>query len=217
MPKAEAEAGIEQQTVGLQARLMSQALRKITQVVGRSQSTVIFTNQMRDKIGVSYGDKTTTPGGNALKYYASIRIKLQKLGMNSEGDDKVSVRVKATCVKNKTFPPFKECEFVIAFGTGVDELEAALDTIVNNKVVDKKGSWISYKGENICQGRPALKEMLKNNEALKNEMLAAVKGKLVVDAEPTAEEKEDAEADESKAPDVVAPTQDSNAVETGEV
>lgn len=162
VPREEAEEeDFGKSTVGLQARMMSKALRKLTPVVGRAKCVVIFTNQMRDKIGVMYGDPTTTTGGKALEYYSSIRLKFTKLGTidNGSGDnkEKVSVRTRVEAVKNKTFPPFKRKEFIISFGKGIDNEEAIFQTILEKKMVETKGAgWFEINGEKI-QGAPKLK------------------------------------------------------------
>lgn len=160
--------------VGVQARMMSKSLRKLSPIAARYGTTIIFTNQQRTKIGVMYGDPSTTSGGNALKYYDSIRIKLSKIGTVDEGtgDDKekVAVRIKAETVKNKVFPPFKKSEFVISFGKGIDNEASVIEGIVEKGIVTKKGAWISYNGENIAQGMTKFKELLANNKELYEEM-----------------------------------------------
>ena len=191
LPKEEAEAGIEQQTMGLQARLMSRALRKINQAVGTKEVTVIFTNQIREKIGQSYGDKTTTPGGNALKFYASIRMKLAKLGVVKEGEEKVSARIKATIVKNKTFPPFRECEFIIRFGEGIDALEATITLAIDQGIIEKKASWLSYGGETIAQGIADLRKWLEANPTKLDEIRVKIKEKGAPVTKLTEAEKEE--------------------------
>lgn len=189
MPKEEADAGLEQNQMGIHARLMSRALKKVTQHCGSKQATVLFTNQVRDKIGVVYGSPETTPGGKALKFYASIRIKLKKMGVNTEGADKVSAKIKATIVKNKTAIPFKETEFTIRFGKGIDELEAIISTAVDSGIIDKKGSWYAYKGENISQGMFELRTYLETNPSVLEEVKAEVLAQGAPDAKITDAEK----------------------------
>lgn len=162
IPQEEMESNIEDQYMGLQARMMSKSLRKINQLMGNKQVAIIFTNQTREKIGIMYGDKTTTPGGNALKFYSAIRIKLAKMNVVTEGGEKVSARVKASIVKNKTFPPFKECEFTIRFGKGIDVLDAVLTLAIENNVIEKAGAWYTYKGERY-QGIADVRKFFEEN------------------------------------------------------
>ena len=176
-PKAELEGEMGDSHVGLQARLMSQALRKLTGSVSRSRTIVIFINQLRMKIGVMFGSPETTTGGNALKFYASIRLDIRRIGAIKTTDAVVGNRTRVKVVKNKMAPPFREVEFDIMYGEGVSHEGALLDLGVAAKVVDKAGAWLSYKGERIGQGRENAKRFLRENpavaKAIEAEILAA--------------------------------------------
>ncbi len=176
-PKAELEGEMGDSHVGLQARLMSQALRKLTGSVSRSRTIVIFINQLRMKIGVMFGSPETTTGGNALKFYASIRLDIRRIGAIKTTDAVVGNRTRVKVVKNKMAPPFREVEFDIMYGEGVSHEGALLDLGVASKVVDKAGAWLSYKGERIGQGRENAKRFLRENpavaKAIEAEILAA--------------------------------------------
>jgi recombination protein RecA len=181
-PRVEIEGEMGDAHVGLQARLMSQALRKITATVSKSKTIVIFVNQTRMKIGVpSYMNPETTTGGTALKFYASVRIDIRRIGSVKDGDEVSGNRVRAKVVKNKVSPPFKEAEFDILFGTGVSQEGELIDLGSNLKVVEKSGAWFSYKGERLGQGRENtrvfLKEHLEVMERIKEEILS--KGRLI--------------------------------------
>ena len=189
IPKEEADAGLEANQMGVHARLMSKALKKVTKACGSKGATVLFTNQTRTKIGIVYGSPETTPGGKALKFYASIRMKLSKVGINKEGEDKVSVKIKAQIVKNKTAVPFKETIFTIRFGQGIDELEALIDSAVEMNIIEKKGSWYSYKGENISQGTTELRKFLETTPEILEKIKVDVKEKGVPDAKISDDEK----------------------------
>lgn len=168
--------------VGVQARMMSKSLRKLSPIAARNGTTIIYTNQQRTKIGVTYGDNQTTSGGSALKYYDSLRIKLTKIGSVDEGtgDDKqkIAVRIKAECVKNKTFPPFKKSEFIISFGKGIDNQTFIIQAIVEKGIVVKKGAWISYNGTNIAQGMAKFRELLEQKPDLYEQMKQKLKQKM---------------------------------------
>jgi recombination protein RecA len=153
---------------GLQARLMSQALRKLTAIVAQSNTCFIFINQIRMKIGVMFGSPETTTGGRALKFYASLRLDIRRIGAIKDGDRVVGNRTKVKVAKNKVAPPFRECEFDIMYGEGISREGDVLDLASNNRVVEKSGAWFSYKGERLGQGRENSKQTLKDNpEVLK--------------------------------------------------
>ncbi|MCL0107667.1 recombinase RecA [Peptococcaceae bacterium] len=170
VPKAEIEGEMGDLHVGLQARLMSQALRKLTSVVSKSRTTAIFINQLREKIGVVFGNPETTPGGRALKFYASVRIEVKKSEQIKQGSEAVGNRIKAKVVKNKVAPPFKQAEFDIMYGTGISREGSVLDTAVEFKIVQKSGAWYAYQGERLGQGRENAKEFLKQHPELMQEI-----------------------------------------------
>jgi len=169
-PKAELEGEVGDASVGRQALMMSKAMRMITGSLNRSDCTVIFTNQIRQKIGVMFGSPNTVSGGNALKFYASVRIELSKLQQEKEGEKIVGNKVKAKIVKNKMAPPFREGEFVIGFGKGVDQAQEILDMAIEDSLLEKSGSWFKYKGQNIGQGRLAALDWLQENEKIREEV-----------------------------------------------
>jgi len=177
VPKAEVEGEMGDAHVGLQARLMSQALRKLTAAISRSKTLVIFINQLREKIGVMFGNPETTTGGRALKFYASMRIDVRRISSIKEHEQDVGNRVKAKVVKNKLGPPFKVSEFDILFDEGISKEGDILDLAVAEKLVQKSGSWFSYNGENLGQGREATRQYLKANPdvtaKLRQQILAA--------------------------------------------
>jgi recombination protein RecA len=162
-PKAEIEGEMGDSHMGLQARLMSQALRKLTGTVSKSQTTIIFINQIRMKIGVMFGNPETTTGGNALKFYSSVRLDIRRVGAIKEGEDVIGSRTRVKVVKNKIAPPFKEHEFDILYGTGISREGDALDLASELNVIEKSGSWYSYGGERIGQGRENAKQYLKDH------------------------------------------------------
>ena len=177
--KAELEGEIGDTTVGAQARLMSAALRKLTALISKASTVCIFTNQIREKIGVMFGNPETTPGGKALKFYASVRCDIRRIGAIKVADGTVTGnRTKLKLVKNKVAPPFTEAEFDIMYNEGISSTGALLDLALEKGIVEKRGSWLSYKGSQLAQGRDAAKEILKGNEELYNEIEAAVKAKL---------------------------------------
>ena len=165
-PRAEIEGDMGDSLPGLQARLMSQALRKLTAVVSRSNTTLIFINQIRDKIGVTWGSPETTTGGRALKFYSSIRVDIRRIGAIKDGDTVVGNRTKVKIAKNKVAPPFREAEFDIMYGEGISKYGEMIDIGVEQKIVDKSGAWFSYKGERLGQGRENAKTTLKENPEL---------------------------------------------------
>ena len=170
-PKAEIEGEMGDSKMGLHARLMSQALRKLTGTISKTKCTVIFINQLREKIGVMFGNPETTTGGNALKFYASVRIDIRKASAPIKtGDEAVGSRVKVKIVKNKVAPPFKMAEFVIMYGEGVSKTGEILDAAVDMGIVKKSGSWFSYAETKLGQGRDAVRDMLKDNPELAEEL-----------------------------------------------
>src|SRR6266566_4451681 len=170
VPKAEIEGEMGDAQMGLQARLMSQALRKLTGVVSKSKTCLIFINQLREKIGVMFGNPETTTGGRALKFYSSIRIDIRRIGAIKDGDVVVGGRTRVKIVKNKVAPPFREAEFDIIYGEGVSKEGDLIDLGVANNLVEKSGSWISYKGERIGQGRENAKQFLKDNADIRSKI-----------------------------------------------
>src|ERR687884_214767 len=166
VPKAEIEGEMGDSHVGLQARLMSQALRKLTGAISKSRTSVIFINQLRMKIGVMFGNPETTTGGQALKFYSSVRLDIRRIEAIKQGDQVVGSRTRIKVVKNKVAAPFRDCEFDIMYGEGISREGDLLDLAVNNKVVEKSGAWFSYKGERLGQGRENSKQALKENTDL---------------------------------------------------
>jgi recombination protein RecA len=177
VPRAEIEGEMGDQHVGLQARLMSQALRKLTATISKSMTCVIFINQMRMKIGVMFGSPETTTGGNALKFYASQRLDIRRIGAIKEGDQVVGNRTRVKVVKNKIAPPFKEAEFDIIYGRGISREGDVLDLGVNLGIIEKSGSWYSYKGERLGQGRENAKRFLAESKDLMDELTDIIKEK----------------------------------------
>ena len=169
-PKAEIEGDMGDSKMGLQARLMSQALRKLTASISKTKTVCIFINQLRDKIGVVYGNPETTTGGNALKFYASVRIDIRRSSVIKDGEEQLGTRTKVKVVKNKVAPPFKKAEFDIMFGEGISKLGEIIDLGVDFEIIKKSGSWFSYGDRKIGQGRDAVKEALKNDAALMEEI-----------------------------------------------
>lgn len=178
VPKAEIEGSMEDQQMGLQARLMSKALRKLTGIIGKTSTTVIFINQLRMKIGVMYGNPETTTGGNALKYYASVRMEIRRTeGLKKDAED-VGNHVRVKVLKNKVAPPFRQAEFDIMFGKGICKIGNILDVAVNLDIVKKAGAWFSYNDEKLGQGRDKSKEFLEANPELLAEIEKLVREKL---------------------------------------
>jgi recombination protein RecA len=164
VPKAELDGEMGDSHVGLQARLMSQALRKLTAIVAKSHTCLVFINQIREKIGVMFGNPETTTGGRALKFYSSIRIDIRRIAAIKDGDQVIGSRTRVKIVKNKTAAPFREAEFDMMYGEGISKEGDLLDLAVNGNLVEKSGSWFSYKGERIGQGRENAKQFLKENK-----------------------------------------------------
>ena len=178
VPKAEIEGSMEDQQMGLQARLMSKALRKLTGIIGKTNTTVIFINQLRQKIGVMYGNPETTTGGNALKYYASVRLEIKRVeGLKGDGED-IGNHVRVRILKNKVAPPFRTAEFDIIFGKGICKIGNILDVAVDLDIVKKAGSWFSFKDDKLGQGRDKAKEFLGANPEILNEVETLVREKL---------------------------------------
>ena len=174
-PKKEIEGDMGDSAVGLQARLMSQALRKLTSTIAKTNTTCIFINQLREKIGVMFGNPETTTGGNALKFYASVRIDIRKSTAIKDGEEIVGSLTKVKVVKNKVAPPFRRAEFDIMFGEGISKIGEIIDLGVEFGIIQKSGSWFSYGGSKLAQGRDAVKVLLKDNPELCEELEAKIK------------------------------------------
>ena len=174
-PKAEIEGDMGDNKVGLQARLMSQALRKLTSTISKTNTTCIFINQLREKIGVMFGNPETTTGGNALKFYASVRIDVRPGTAIKDGDEVLGKLTKVKIVKNKVAPPFRKCEFDIMFGTGISKIGEILDIATDKGIVKKSGSWFSYGDSKLAQGRDACLALLRDNPELCEELEAKVR------------------------------------------
>jgi recombination protein RecA len=177
-PRAEIEGEMSDQQMGLQARLMSKALRKLTASINKSKTTVIFINQIREKIGVMFGNPETTPGGRALKFYSSVRLDVRRLGTIKEGQDTIGARTRAKVVKNKVAPPFKEAQFDILFSEGISKESSLIDIAAEQNVISKSGAWFSYNNEHIGQGRENTRKFLKENPALFAEISQSTKERL---------------------------------------
>lgn len=178
VPKAELEGEMGMATMGMQARLMSQALRKLTAILSKSKTTCIFTNQLREKVGVMFGNPETTPGGKALKFYASIRIDIRRRDtLKDAAGQAVGNAVKVKIVKNKVAPPFAEAEFEIIYNHGINKEGSILDTGITNGVVDKKGAWLQFEGELIGQGKDAARQALVDKPELADKIIAAIMAK----------------------------------------
>ena len=195
-PKAEIEGEMGDNKVGLQARLMSQALRKMTSTIAKTNTTCIFINQLREKIGVMFGNPETTTGGNALKFYASVRIDVRKANAIKSGDEVIGNLTKVKIVKNKVAPPFRKCEFDILYGSGVSKVGEILDLSVKKGIVKKTGSWFSYGQSKLAQGREACIRLLRDNVELCDELEAKIK--VTPDLPQTKEEKAKAKAEEGE-------------------
>jgi len=174
-PKAEIEGEMGESKMGLQARLMSQALRKLTATISKTKCTCIFINQLREKIGIMFGNPETTTGGNALKFYASVRLDIRRVSQIKTGDEASGNHVRVKVVKNKVAPPFRQAEFDIMFGEGISKVGEILDVGVEKGIVQKSGSWYSYNDNKLGQGRDAVKDLLKDNPELSEELEDAIK------------------------------------------
>ena len=174
-PKAEIEGEMGESKMGLQARLMSQALRKLTSSISKTKTVCIFINQLRDKIGVVYGNPETTTGGNALKFYASVRMDIRKSSVIKDGDEQLGTRTKVKVVKNKVAPPFRKAEFDIMYGEGISKIGEIIDLGTDYGIIKKSGSWYSYNESKLAQGRDAVKEKLQSDAALAEEIEAKVR------------------------------------------
>ena len=202
VPKAEIEGEMGDSHVGLHARLMSQALRKLTAVISRSNCVVIFINQLREKVGVMFGNPETTTGGRALKFYSSVRLDVRRTETLKQGGEAIGSRVRVKVVKNKIAPPFKEAEFDIMFGKGISKVGDILDLAAKENIVEKSGAWYAYNGAKIGQGRENAKIYLQNNQEICQEIEAKVRAYYHLDGE-TAETEEHAVTEPSGADDIV--------------
>ena len=198
VPRAEIEGEMGEPQMGLQARLMSQALRKLTSIISRSRTIVIFINQIRMKIGVMFGNPETTSGGNALKFYSSVRIDIRRIGTIKSATEVIGSRTKVKVVKNKVAPPFREAEFDILYGSGISKEGELVDMASEHNIIEKLGAWYSYGGERIGQGRENARDFLKANPTIADEIEAKLRAKLAarpvagtVRVDGTAEEKPD--------------------------
>lgn len=189
VPKAELDGDMGDAHVGLQARLMSQALRKLTGAIGKTNCTVVFINQLREKVGVFYGNPQVTTGGNALKFYASVRMEIRKADQIKVNGEVVGNRTKAKIVKNKVAPPFKEAEFDIMFGEGISYIGDLLDLATEVDIINKSGAWYAYNGEKIGQGRENAKQYLKDNPAILNEIEGLVRSHYNLQGAPSETDK----------------------------
>lgn len=178
VPKSELEGEMGDSKMGLQARLMSQALRKLTATISKTNTICIFINQLREKIGVMFGNPETTTGGNALKFYSSVRLDIRRMSQIKDGDEAVGNRVKVKVVKNKVAPPFRNAEFDIIFGEGISKVGEILDLGVEMGIVNKSGSWFSYNTDKLGQGREAVKQLLQDNPALADEIETKIREKI---------------------------------------
>ncbi len=178
VPKSELEGEMGDSKMGLQARLMSQALRKLTATIGKTNTVCIFINQLREKIGIMFGNPETTTGGNALKFYASVRLDIRRLAQIKDGDEAVGNRVKVKVVKNKVAPPFRSAEFDIIFGEGISKIGEIIDMGVELNIIQKSGSWFSYNGNKLGQGRDTVKQLLHDNPEMANEIEVKIRAKL---------------------------------------
>jgi len=194
VPRAEIEGDMGDSLPGLQARLMSQALRKLTGTIKRTNSMVIFINQIRMKIGVMFGSPETTTGGNALKFYASMRLDIRRIGSIKKGDDIVGNETRVKVVKNKVSPPFREAIFDIMYGEGISRHGEIIDLGVECDIVEKSGAWYSYNGERVGQGKDNAREFLKENPEIAKEIEARVREKLGVNTGSVISPKEEADA-----------------------
>jgi recombination protein RecA len=201
VPRAELDGEMGDSLPGLQARLMSQALRKLTAIVSSTNTSLIFINQIREKIGVMFGSPETTTGGRALKFYASLRLDIRRIGAIKDGDRVTGNRTRVKVVKNKVAPPFRECEFDIMYGEGISREGDVIDLGVANNVVEKSGAWFSYKGERLGQGRENSKQTLKNDTELRGRIEREVRIKLGIPVPETADERAESKAEKADKPE----------------
>ncbi len=187
VPRAEIEGEMGDSHVGLQARLMSQALRKVTGALSKSNTVAIFINQLREKIGVMFGSPETTTGGKALKFYSSVRMDIRRIGAIKDGTDVIGNRTKVKVVKNKVAPPFREVEFDIIYGEGISKTGELIDLGIEHGMIKKSGSWFSYGDDRIGQGRDSVKKLLMENQTLADELEAAIRAKLMGTTEEIAD------------------------------
>ena len=196
VPKAELEGEMGDSHVGLQARLMSQALRKLTASISRSKTCVIFINQVREKIGVMFGPKETTPGGRALKFYCSVRIEVRRVSSLKEQGESIGNHVRARVVKNKVAPPFRKTEFDIIFGKGISKEGDLIDMGIEHKIVEKSGAWFSYNGERLGQGKENSRQFLKDNPKIADEIEQKIRA--ILSPKEEKEEEKESKEDEGK-------------------
>ena len=178
VPKSELEGEMGDSKMGLQARLMSQALRKLTATISKTNSCCIFINQLREKIGIMFGNPETTTGGNALKFYASVRLDIRRMAQIKDGDESIGNHVKVKVVKNKVAPPFRQAEFDIIYGEGISKVGEIIDMGVELGIVQKSGSWFSYNSDKLGQGRDAVKQLMLDNPEMANEIEAKIREKI---------------------------------------
>ena len=184
VPKGELEGEMGDSKMGLQARLMSQALRKLTATISKTNTICIFINQLREKIGVMFGNPETTTGGNALKFYSSVRLDIRRMAQIKDGEEAIGNRVKVKVVKNKVAPPFRQAEFDIVFGQGISKVGEIIDMGVEMGIVQKSGSWFSYDTTKLGQGRDGVKQLLIDNPELAKELEGKIRAKIAADATP---------------------------------
>jgi len=192
VPKAELEGDMGMATMGMQARLMSQALRKLAAILGKSKTMCLFTNQMREKVGVMFGSPETTTGGNALKFYSSVRLDIRRIGAVKDGDEVVGNETRVKVVKNKVSPPFMEAEFDIIYGQGINWEGDLIAVALAKEIIVKKGAWLQFEGEMIGQGKEASRKALQDEPALAQKILAKIKGETVEEAPAEGETVEEA-------------------------
>ena len=207
VPKAEIEGDMGDSHVGLQARLMSQAMRKLTGIIAKSRTVAIFINQIREKVGVMFGNPETTPGGRALKFYSSVRLDVRKIDTLKQGQDVIGNRTRIKVVKNKVAPPFRTAEFDIMYGEGVSRLSSIIDMGVDLDIVDKSGAWFSYNGSRLGQGKENAKQSLRDQPQLAEEIEQKIREKLLTDPEAGDSVKQ-AEAEVRKEQAEAAPADD---------
>ncbi|MEY8381393.1 recombinase RecA [Ileibacterium valens] len=214
IPQMELDGEMGDQQVGLQARMMSKAMRKLAGIINRNDCTAIFINQLRLKVGVVYGNPETTPGGQALKYYASVRIDIRKSEVIKNGTDPVGNKVKVKIAKNKVAAPFKTCQLEIMYGQGISAISELIDLAVDHDILKKSGAWYSYNGDKVGQGKEAAKEFLKNNEELRREIEERVHAAIMPSNEEAADQ---TEADQTiTVEDLLATNEDVNVEEASQ-